>query len=555
MVALWLAVSLQADVLSSLRLFDQAEDDPSMLRHAIDFFQQLEEVEILDSPINIDSSTPADTLRMRVWYWAAEYYYYQQEYEISEQYGRRSLPLYRLGNDRVGEADCLNILAIANIRLSDYEDAVDFAKQCYLLDAQNGDVERMCSSLNTLAGIYMSAYQPAEAEQYVLRGIDLATSAGILPRKAVLLGMASEVYNAMGDCRKALDYAEQAYALEQQLGREERAMIRLSQKASALIGLQRYDEAEGVLGEAIIFFRHSGDRHSLAICYNKMGRIQLARQHDDEAVAYYREAARIFLTMGDKTNEMHSRKGLYQSLWTNHPDSARIELERFNDLKDSLYTNTSAKSLARFNAEFGNDWLKKENDAQRLAKRNVLIVAIVVIIVLMILMGVVWWMMRRRQHHQAVINRGLSADIEELREKYKELSVRYDKALVTSSGEEQHEDLSTADREFLERVVNAINELMFKGQVDAEGVAAKLNMSLFQLRQRLSTLVGETPQAFIAIVRMKRARYLLDNRPELNISEVAQLCAYNETANFSRAFKKTFGISPTQYQEKQKEES
>ena len=77
-----------------------------------------------------------------------------------------------------------------------------------------------------------------------------------------------------------------------------------------------------------------------------------------------------------------------------------------------------------------------------------------------------------------------------------------------------------------------------------------MNMSLFQFRQRLSGVVGETPQNFIAMIRMRRARYLLDNRPELNINEVAQLCAYNDTPNFSRAFKKTFGITPTQYLEK-----
>ena len=91
---------------------------------------------------------------------------------------------------------------------------------------------------------------------------------------------------------------------------------------------------------------------------------------------------------------------------------------------------------------------------------------------------------------------------------------------------------------------------MFTGQVDAETVAAKLNMSLFQFRQRLQAVTGETPQSFISIIRMKRARYLLDNRRDLNVSEVAQLCAYNDTPNFSRAFKKTFGISPTQYLEK-----
>ena len=75
-------------------------------------------------------------------------------------------------------------------------------------------------------------------------------------------------------------------------------------------------------------------------------------------------------------------------------------------------------------------------------------------------------------------------------------------------------------------------------------------MSLFQLRQRLTALTGENPQSFIQAVRMNRARHLLDNHPEMNISEVAMLCAYNDTPNFSRAFKRSFGLTPTQYLER-----
>ena len=52
---------------------------------------------------------------------------------------------------------------------------------------------------------------------------------------------------------------------------------------------------------------------------------------------------------------------------------------------------------------------------------------------------------------------------------------------------------------------------------------------------------------------MRRARHLLDTHPELNISEVATLCAYKDTPNFTRAFKKTFGLTPTQYLERQKD--
>ena len=550
LVGAMFAFHLEADVVASLEQFNEAEDQPSMLRHAVTFFNELQGYDFFDYSSDFDSTTPVDTLREQVWYWAAEYFYDRQDYESSEQYGRKALPLFRMGNDRSGEADCLNILAITNVRLSDFEEALDFAQQCYKLDEQSGDMDRVASSLNTLAAIYMSAYQPEGAEQFILRGIEMAKVASNDSRRAVLLGMASEVYHALGDDNLSLDYAEQAYELELQLGREGKAMMRLSQKASALIGLHHYGEAERVLGQAILYFRDEDDLHSLAICYNKMGRVQLAMHHESEAIPYYKEASSIFQAMGDKTNEMHSRKGLYESLWKQFPDSARMELDRFNALKDSLYTNTSAKSLARYQAEFGNDWLIQENQAERLAKRNVMSASVVVILLLLVLTAFVWWMMRRRQRRQSAINQQLSVNIEELHKKYDELSVRYDKALWTSSEDMARKDLSPFDREFLEKSLNTINEMMFTGQVDAETVAAKLNMSLFQFRQRLQAVTGETPQSFISIIRMKRARYLLDNRRDLNVSEVAQLCAYNDTPNFSRAFKKTFGISPTQYLEK-----
>ena len=79
-----------------------------------------------------------------------------------------------------------------------------------------------------------------------------------------------------------------------------------------------------------------------------------------------------------------------------------------------------------------------------------------------------------------------------------------------------------------------------------------MGLILYQLLQRLDSVVGEKPQDFIAAIRMRRARHLLDTHPEMNISEVATLCAYNDTPNFTRAFKKTFGITPTQYLELRK---
>lgn len=540
LLLLSLNVVAAGDFEQLLQQFEKTEK----VQDANKLFQLLNEEEFTESLIQFKDGTPKNSLRQQVWYWAAEYLYDQQQYQRAVEYGEKALPLLK---DCPGESDCLNLLAVIFIRLADYTSAAKYAKLCYALDEKSGDPDMMSSSLNTLAAIYMSANQPKEAEKYVLRGLEAAQKANNPSRQAVLLGMASEVYHALGDDKKALPYAEQSYELEKKLGHEDKAVLRLSQKASVLIGLHDYTQAEKVLRDIIPALRELGDVHSLAIAENKMGMALLCLKRETEAIPYYREAAQVFQKMGDKANEMHSRRGLYESLWTTHPDSAKIELDRFNDLKDSLYTDASAESLARYNAEFGNDWLQKENEAERAAKRKTGILGICVALALILLAIAIWWIMSQRHKRQRKINEELSANIDELREKYKQLSFDYDQLMANQKSNNQSQELNESDREFLNKTVNTINSLMLQGQVDAESVANQMGMSLYQFRQRLTTVTGEKPQDFIANMRMKRAQHLLDNHPELNITEVAMLCAYKDTPNFTRAFKKYFGVTPTQY--------
>ena len=52
---------------------------------------------------------------------------------------------------------------------------------------------------------------------------------------------------------------------------------------------------------------------------------------------------------------------------------------------------------------------------------------------------------------------------------------------------------------------------------------------------------------YILLVRMNRAKKLIDSNDGYTIAEVALRCGYEETSNFSRAFKQVYGITPSQY--------
>lgn len=533
LLALLIATTAWGNADKVQKLLDSFESasDKVQATLANDLMKTFHEEEITDEIVHFRADTPADTLRAQVWYWAAEYFYAEQRYQQSVTYGKQSLPLCK-GTDT--EADCLSIISLAYFRMSDYDQAAHYAKQCYKLDEQSGDPDVMSSSLNTLAGIYIGANRPKEAEQYILKAIELAKQVDNPARMAVLQGMASEVYHQMGNDQEALPYADRACEIEEQRGDGYKLAVRRTQRASVLLGLHQYADAEQTLSKAIPVFRAVGDRHSLGIALNKLGMSLLCQKRQAEAIPYYREAETIFVEMGDLANEMHAQRGLYESYWTLNPDSAKLALDRFDLLKDSLYSNASADAMARYNAEFGTDWLHRENDQLRSRTRTYIIIGI---LLALCLAAAVWWWMRRRMRRREA---ALRAIIDELQRETE--STPSSQTVSTESSD----DLSPEDRNFLAQLVMLVRNNMSQTDISIESLATNLCITRGQLNRRVKAVAGVTTKQYVMRIRMEQARLLLDNHPDYSVADVAYKCGF-DPASFSRAFRSTFGVSPSQY--------
>ncbi len=511
------------------------------------FFSLLEQEEFTEEKIRFSPQVPADSVHQQVWYWASEWFYDKQDYNKSKDYGLKALKLYHGDSD--SKADCLNLLGCIYVRLGDFKNAASYAKQCLNIDMASGDHDRISSSMNTLAGIYMAAHQADEAEKLIVQAINHADLANNPARKAVLLGTASEIYHTLTQEEKALDYAQQAYDLEQKLGRSLPAAYRLDQKASALMGLKRYKEAEGALRQAIPVMREQGDLHSLAIADNHLGTCLIWQKRNDEAFPFFREAADLLVKMGDPVNEMYSRRGLCLSLWESNPDSARSELNRFNFLKDSLYTSESAEALARLNAEFGNDQLTMENKQVRNARTRDRIIAVAL---LLLLAAAAWWVIRRqRQRQQQHINK-LMHEIERLKAESEaaRAAMASSQAYITDvekalPNEPAPTIVGVTENEFLTRVIDFVNDHLEQGDFGLENMADHFAMSVSTLRRRLQDATGVAPKSYIQAIQMQRACNLLDSG--LQIADVAMQCGFTEPGSFTRTFKRVLGLTPSQY--------
>ena len=530
----------QDQVQSQLELFDKK---PSATT-ANGFFDLLLKAEFIDEKVVFANATPIDSMQQQVWYWAAEWLYDQQQFKAAEKYALQALPKYHPANPE--KADALNTLGCIYVRLGDFKQAANYAKQSVEIVMRSGNDDEISSSLNTLAGIYMAGYQAKEAEGIILQALDHANKVNNPGRKAIILGMASEIYHTLGDDSKALPYAEQAIEIEKQLDRKPKLTIRLSQKGSALLGLHRYKEAEELYRQIIPDLKAMGDYHSYAIALNRLGMSLLCQKRQREAIPYYKEAADLFSKMGDLYNEIHAHRGLYESYWEQNPDSSKIELDYFDLLKDSLYTHSTAEALSRYNAEFGNDQLVQENAEVRSAHQRTIIIAIVVLIAVILIS---WLVVRRMRREQEKRIAALMHEIELLRKP----ATQEEKPQTeeTQEDEKPEEEVPNEDRIFLMRVIETVNEGLADRQWSVEVVASKLNMSVQTFRRRLMAAAGETPKAFISAIQMEKAGKLLTEHPEIPVVDVAFRCGFEEASSFTHTFKRIYGMTPSQYREKQ----
>jgi signal transduction histidine kinase/ligand-binding sensor domain-containing protein/DNA-binding response OmpR family regulator len=124
-----------------------------------------------------------------------------------------------------------------------------------------------------------------------------------------------------------------------------------------------------------------------------------------------------------------------------------------------------------------------------------------------------------------------------------QLRKRFSKASIIKPSEVT---ATSIDQEFLGKTIKIIDSNFEDVQFSVDKLAEQMNMSVSQLNRKLNALIDQPPGHLIRSFRLQRAADLLKK----NIGTVAEICykvGFNDQAYFSRAFKKQFGVSPSDY--------
>ena len=102
--------------------------------------------------------------------------------------------------------------------------------------------------------------------------------------------------------------------------------------------------------------------------------------------------------------------------------------------------------------------------------------------------------------------------------------------------------------EYLRRVNKAIEFIVthLELSISLDDIAKASHFSPYHFHRIFHALVGETVNDFVSRKKMEKAVCTLIAKPELTVTEIAELGGFSSSANFAKAFKLYFGVSPSQ---------
>ncbi len=246
------------------------------------------------------------------------------------------------------------------------------------------------------------------------------------------------------------------------------------------------------------------------------------------------------------------------------PDSAQKYYVEYLVFKDGLNADggmsriTSMEMLSQIQKS---DEKIKQLSLQRRRDRQRLVVASSIIFVVLIVAGVLAYLfVQKRRQHKLLYARHLELlDLQE----------RYDKALLSensansepseksesSESTPQPAPRSEADAEALRRVYARIVRFMessddiYSSGFDLEELVSRLHESRRNVSNAINFCSGGNFHQFLNTYRIRRACRLMqtEDRSSRTVEYIAEACGFRSRTSFASLFKKSTGLTPTDY--------
>lgn len=266
-----------------------------------------------------------------------------------------------------------------------------------------------------------------------------------------------------------------------------------------------YPESERILKMLIAYNRRSGNQVKLARYYRMLAEVKRSEKQMADAADYF---------------------------------------HLYSLASDSAQTATSNRQLNQLTKLYRLNELEQENRIAEAERKEALILAVSVAAVagLIIVICILLYIHSRRLHRK---NKELVARIrsqEEAEERVEEVRTRMEAAIP-------EEELSKETVLFRQiQALLADEQVLSRAKLGRDELAALLNTNRTYVADAISACAGgRSVSQYVAAVRVKRARQLLDHNPEMSLEDIGIACGFQSQGTFTKYYRNYYDITPGEY--------
>lgn len=115
--------------------------------------------------------------------------------------------------------------------------------------------------------------------------------------------------------------------------------------------------------------------------------------------------------------------------------------------------------------------------------------------------------------------------------------------------DDELDDLSRLDKQFLNKTSKIIKENLQKGEFTVEELGELIGLSRVQTYRKIKKLTGMSASEYVRLIKLKVSLELIKTSGK-SISEISYEAGFSSPSYFAQCFKKQFGISPSDYAKK-----
>jgi tetratricopeptide (TPR) repeat protein len=208
-----------------------------------------------------------------------------------------ALPLYRMVNDRGGEATTLNNIGLVYDALGEKQKALDFYNQALPIIRAVGDRGGEATTLNNIGSVYSDLGEKQKALDYYNQALPIIRAVGDRGGEAITLNNIGLVYDALGEKQKALDYYNQALPILKAVGDRGGEAITLNNIGLVYSDLGEKQKALDYYNQALPILKAVGDRGGEATTLNNIGILYRDTKKPLEAIKNLEQSVDLLLQL------------------------------------------------------------------------------------------------------------------------------------------------------------------------------------------------------------------------------------------------------------------